>query len=98
MKSVLANGIHVAFEVHGEGDPVLCVHGFPLSRKLWEHMIAPLSARYSLLMPDLRGMGDSDATDDATMATYADDLAALLDVLREKRPVVLVGLSMGGYI
>ena len=53
---------------------------------------------YRLIMPDLRGHGQSEATAEASMGQYADDLAALLDTLGQREPVVLVGLSMGGYV
>ncbi len=92
------NGINLAFEQHGEGEPLLFVHGFPLSGRLWEHVIEPLRDDYKLIIPDLRGMGRSQASESASMATYADDLAGLLDALGESRPAVVVGLSMGGYL
>ncbi|MBK8271072.1 MAG: alpha/beta fold hydrolase [Planctomycetes bacterium] len=98
MSQITVNGIQTAYDVHGSGEPVLFIHGFPLSRRLWQHMVAPLAGRNTLIMPDLRGMGQSQATSDATMATYADDLAGLLDAIGQKMPVVVVGLSMGGYV
>ena len=52
---------------------------------------------YRLIVPDLRGLGLSDAPDLGQHATYADDLAALLEALQVDE-VVLVGLSMGGYV
>lgn len=94
----LINGVHLRYEVHGEGEPVLLVHGFPLSRELWRPLIEPLREQYRLILPDLRGHGESEASAEMSMARYAEDLAALLDHLGERRPVVLVGLSMGGYI
>jgi 3-oxoadipate enol-lactonase len=52
-----------------------------------------------VIVPDLRGFGRSPVGDDpVTMDQYADDLAALLDGLAIREPVVLCGLSMGGYI
>lgn len=92
------NGIDLYYVAHGRGDPVLFVHGFPLTGEMWNPTVERLSNRWSCLVPDLRGHGRSDVSDDATMAAFADDLAGLLDALGEKRPVVLVGLSMGGYI
>src|SRR5690606_32421450 len=53
---------------------------------------------HSLILPDLRGMGQSQVTEAATMTDYADDLAALLDAIGQKKPAVVVGLSMGGYV
>lgn len=98
MKTLKANGLEMAVEIHGSGDPILFVHGFPLSRRLWHHAPALLSEKYTLVMPDLRGMGQSEATESATMTDYADDLAAILDATAPQKPAIVVGLSMGGYV
>ncbi|MBX3393922.1 MAG: alpha/beta fold hydrolase [Phycisphaerae bacterium] len=98
MERMKVNGVELSFEHHGRGTPVLLVHGFPLSSALWQSVISPLAKRHWVIAPDLRGMGQSEATADASMETYADDLSGLLDGLGSKEPVALVGLSMGGYI
>jgi pimeloyl-ACP methyl ester carboxylesterase len=82
----------------GAGRPVLLVHGFPLSRRLWAPQVAELSSRWRVISPDLRGHGASPATGGAyTMAHHAADLIALLERARTG-PVAFVGLSMGGYV
>lgn len=84
----------------GEGMPVVLIHGFPFDSDLWDPQFAELSARYRLVAPDLRGFGRSSpptSRDGYTIGAFADDVAALLDHL-EVPHVVLVGLSMGGYI
>ena len=60
----------------------------------------PFSPPLRVIAPDLRGFGRSRrrGADKVTMADFADDLAALLDALEISEPVVLCGLSMGGYI
>ncbi len=89
--------VETAVDIQGDGRAILFVHGFPLDRTLWRHLIATLSG-WQRIAPDLRGMGLSDAPDDGyTMTDYADDLAALLDALRIEQAVVC-GLSMGGYV
>lgn len=98
MATANVNGIQLVYKIYGSGAPVLFIHGFPLSGALWQHVVEPLQNDYELIIPDLRGMGRSQASDEAGMATYADDLATLLDAITESRPVVVVGLSMGGYI
>ncbi|MEO6067303.1 MAG: alpha/beta fold hydrolase [Gemmatimonadota bacterium] len=91
------NGVSLAVEVRGEGPVVLFVHGYPLDRTLWQHQLGALTG-FRRIAPDLRGLGLSDAPDlGYSMATYADDLAALLDALHADQ-VVICGLSMGGYI
>jgi pimeloyl-ACP methyl ester carboxylesterase len=91
------NCVNLAVEVRGEGPAILLVHGYPLDRTLWQHQLGALTG-FRRIAPDLRGLGLSDAPDlGYSMATYADDLAALLDVLHAEQ-VVICGLSMGGYV
>ncbi|REK12035.1 MAG: alpha/beta fold hydrolase [Planctomycetota bacterium] len=83
----------------GRGMPVVLVHGFPLDYTMWEAQIAFLGSRLRVIAPDLRGFGASDVTPGtASMSQMADDLAALLDALDIDEPVVICGLSMGGYV
>jgi pimeloyl-ACP methyl ester carboxylesterase len=82
----------------GPGQPVLFVHGFPLCGEMWRPTVEQLGGRHRCFVPDLRGHGRSTATDSATIARFADDLAAVLDSYEESRPVVVVGLSLGGII
>lgn len=80
------------------GEPILFIHGFPLTGQMWEPTIAELPEECFCIVPDLRGLGESPACDGASMNAYADDLAELLTALGEKRRVIVVALSMGGYI
>lgn len=83
----------------GQGPPILFVHGFPLDHTMWREQVADLSRDHRCIAPDLRGFGQSTVTEGkVTMEQFADDLAALLDALQITEPVVLCGLSMGGYI
>lgn len=83
----------------GQGVPILFVHGFPLDHTMWREQIADLSSDFRCIAPDLRGFGQSTVTEGTvTMEQFADDLAALLDAMTITEPVVLCGLSMGGYI
>jgi 3-oxoadipate enol-lactonase len=79
--------------------PVLLIHGFPLSSELWDGQIAELSDIARMVAPDLRGHGESHPTEPGFgLERYADDCVALLDDLGLDGPVVVAGLSMGGYI
>jgi 3-oxoadipate enol-lactonase len=91
------NGVTIAYDRVGTGEPVLFLHGFPHSRAIWEPQLAGLACAASCIAPDLRGFGQSEARGPFTMEQYADDAAALLDAERVSQSVV-VGLSMGGYI
>jgi 3-oxoadipate enol-lactonase len=89
----------------GSGIPLLLIHGFPLNRKLWEDQLSDLSDVARVIAPDLRGHGDSPATPASSpnqqvysMDLLADDCIHLLDALNITQPVVVAGLSMGGYV
>jgi 3-oxoadipate enol-lactonase len=91
--------IEMEYEERGEGKPLLLVHGFPLSRMMWEPQISSLSEYARVLAPDLRGHGGSTSTPGAySMDLFASDLHEFLGQMGITEPVVLAGLSMGGYI
>jgi 3-oxoadipate enol-lactonase len=82
----------------GSGPAVVLLHGFPLDRTMWWHQVDRFSSMNRMLAVDLSGFGDSPAREGTcTMADMADDVAAILDALKPG-PVVLCGLSMGGYV
>lgn len=93
----LQEGQSLHYHDEGAGEPVLLVHGFPLSSDLFQPQRAALSARFRVITPDLRGMGRSTAAAEPSMALYADDLVALLDHLGIGQ-VIVGGMSMGGYV
>ena len=96
-------GVRLACEDVGAGPPIVLLHGFPLDHTMWNAQIAALQTRFRVIAPDLRGFGasqlaDGDAENGVGMERYAADVVALLDWLQVKEPVVLAGLSMGGYV
>jgi pimeloyl-ACP methyl ester carboxylesterase len=83
----------------GAGQPLLLVHGFPLSRRMWDDDLEVLKKRCRVIAPDLRGFGESVlGTESFTMERCADDLEELLSGMQVHQKIVLLGLSMGGYI
>ena len=99
MKTESVHAVELAFVDRGSGAPVVLVHGFPLDHTMWDAQIDALSRHYRVIAPDLRGFGRSGVTDGVvTMEQLADDLEALLKVLRIEEPIALCGLSMGGYV
>ena len=82
----------------GAGEAVLLMHAFPLNGRMWEPQLAAFRDRARLIAPDLPGFGLSPARAiGPTLEDYADDVLAVLDARGVGR-VVVVGLSMGGYI
>lgn len=78
---------------------LLCIHGFPLNSAMWEPQVEDLGSYVRVIAPDLRGHGRSDPTPGAyPMSLLAEDCLGLLDYLGIEGPVVLCGLSMGGYV
>lgn len=99
MKRVFARELEFGVIDQGQGSPLVFVHGFPLSHAMWNSQIPVFAGKHRVLAPDLRGFGSSvDTEGTVSMEDFADDLAAILDFLEVKEPVVLCGLSMGGYI
>jgi 3-oxoadipate enol-lactonase len=93
------NQLSLAYDEKGSGIPLLWVHGYPLNKTLWAPQLEGLADITRGLAIDLRGHGESQATSGVyTMDLLADDCAAFLDVLGIHGPVILAGLSMGGYV
>jgi 3-oxoadipate enol-lactonase len=88
----------LAFDDTGGSRPALLfVHGFILDRHVWDDVVPALASESRVLCPDLRGFGESPPPVEGVPYTHADDLAALLDD-RGIDDVVVVGLSMGGWV
>ena len=98
MTVIRIDDIEMAYTDTGMGRPVVLIHGYPFNRSLWNEQVAELSHSYRVIVPDLRGFGESDSSEGpATMNRLAQDVAALMDHLAISRAVV-GGLSMGGYV
>ncbi|MGH2884330.1 MAG: alpha/beta fold hydrolase, partial [Solirubrobacteraceae bacterium] len=56
-----AGGVGIEYQVTGDGRPVVLLHGFPDSGRLWRHQVPALAdAGFRVIVPDLRGYGRSD--------------------------------------
>jgi pimeloyl-ACP methyl ester carboxylesterase len=87
------------YEDQGLGAPVLLIHGYPFNHSLWDPQIKELQKTARLLAPDLRGFGGSDPVRGSyTMDLLAQDCHEFLNNIGVKQPVVVGGLSMGGYV
>lgn len=89
----------LAYDDNGPGPVVVLLHGFPLDRTMWEAQQSTVGATYRLITPDLRGHGQSAAPEGIyTMDDMAEDVIELLNSLGLAEPLVVGGLSMGGYV
>jgi 3-oxoadipate enol-lactonase len=91
------SGTTLNYQEQGTGKPLVLLHGFPLDSRIWREQIGELSDRFRVIVPDLRGFGQSKSNEPFTMASLADDVHALLADIGAL-PCVLGGLSMGGSV
>ncbi len=92
------NGLHQYYEVHGDGRPMILLHGGLGSGEMFGPILPTLSAHHRVITPDLQGHGrtaDIDRPIDERL--MADDVAALIDHLGLDKPDV-VGYSLGGGV
>lgn len=89
--------IDLYYEDHGSGNPVVLIHGYPLSGASWEKQVPDLlAAGHRVISYDRRGFGkSSQPTAGYAYDTFAEDLHQVLSAL-ELQDVALVGFSMGG--
>jgi pimeloyl-ACP methyl ester carboxylesterase len=81
----------------GDGPPVVLLHPFPANHEFWLPVAEVLATKYRVVLPDLRGHGDSGiGQGPATMAKHAADIARVMDDAEVGR-APLVGVSIGGY-
>src|SRR5215831_16376596 len=57
--AVVNNGVQIHYVIGGHGDPVVLLHGWPETWYEWRHVMPALAQRYTVIAPDLRGLGDS---------------------------------------
>src|SRR5262249_15812440 len=83
----------------GSGPPIVLLHGFAVSRGMGDREVKVWSKDFRVVAPDFRGFGDTPlASGDFSMVACAQDVRAVLASLQIDKDVVLVGLSMGGYV
>lgn len=91
-------GVRIAYEIRGEGEPLVLVHGLAYDRRGWGRFPDLLAERYSVVLVDNRGVGESDAPPGPyTVAQMAEDVLRVLDDAGIER-TNLFGVSLGGYI
>jgi len=90
--------IRLYYEVAGEGDPIVFIHGLGSSARDWEYQVPFFAPCYRVVVFDVRGHGRSDKPPGPySVPLFAQDTAALIRAL-EAAPAHVVGISMGGMI
>jgi pimeloyl-ACP methyl ester carboxylesterase len=101
MGRVDADGVAIDYQVTGEGRPVILLHGFPDSGRLWRHQVPALAtAGFQVIVPDLRGYGQSgkpEAVEAYSIPLLAGDVLAVLADLNLTRAHV-VGHDWGAAL
>lgn len=94
-------GVGIEYDVTGEGRPVVLLHGFPDTGALWRHQVPALASHgFEVIVPDLRGYGDSDKPSDVAQYSIpyvAADILAVLDAVGVHRAHV-VGHDWGAAV
>lgn len=98
MPTAKVNGINIYYETHGEGEPLVMIHGTGFDVNAWALQTPDFSERFKVIVFDGRGCGRTSApADPYTVQQMADDTAGLMDAIGVKTAHVL-GFSMGGWI
>ncbi len=98
MPTISASHINLYYEEHGDGQPLVFIHGLGSSTRDWEFQVPEFSKSYRVITFDLRGHGQSDKpAGPNTIPMMAADLAGLFQALRIPS-AHLVGISLGGAV
>lgn len=94
-----ADGIPIAFEVTGSGEPALVfIHGWSCDGRYWRGQVAPFARKHQVVVIDLAGHGHSGlGRDRYSMAAFGEDVRTVVDAVGAGQ-VILVGHSMGGPV
>src|ERR1700687_5755493 len=98
MLTLRSDDAEISYETRGDGPPVVLLHPFPCHHEFWYPLAVALDSRYRLILPDLRGHGDSEIGEGpALMLKQAGDIARVLDAAGVGK-AAFIGCSIGGYM
>lgn len=98
MPSLRSDDAEIFYEIKGRGPAAVLLHPFPAHHEFWLPVIPALESRYRLILPDLRGHGESEiGRGPALMAKHAMDIVRVMDAAGAGRAAFIVS-SIGGYI
>ncbi|MBL6447772.1 alpha/beta hydrolase [Fulvivirga sp. 29W222] len=97
-EAVRVNGKNIYYEVYGEGEPLILLHGYTSSSKAWKSYISDFESNFKVYLVDLTGHGKSDAfKSELSIPSVGEDLNALFAHLELER-VKAIGFSYGGDV
>lgn len=95
---VRSGDANIFYEVLGKGPDLVLLHPFPTNHHIWDPIAERLAARFRVILPDLRGHGDSETGEGpATMAKHASDMLRVCSDIGVEQ-AVFCGNSIGGYV
>ena len=98
MRFATINGVKLSYLIHGEGQPIIFIHGYGAKKEIWKPQIKEICRKYKTITFDLRGTGESDRPDiPYTMKMLAEDIYGLMNEIEIKKAHI-VGRSFGGMI
>ena len=101
-KAVVAEGVSLSFVHEGIGGfPLLLIHGYPETKRIWWRNVEALAAAgFEVIVPDLRGVGDSDLPpdDQLDIVTFSQDLHALVHDRLGHASCVIAASDIGGVV
>jgi pimeloyl-ACP methyl ester carboxylesterase len=97
MSYIAINGTDLFYQVQGEGEPILFIHGTGMSSTIWGEAPGDLATQHKVVLYDRRGHSDSSGRPTGNYHTDAEDAATLLNGLKLARATI-VGWSAGGII
>ncbi|HEX6288382.1 MAG TPA: alpha/beta hydrolase [Herpetosiphonaceae bacterium] len=96
--SIRANDLDIYYQEHGQGRPLLLIHGGALTSESWQLYRAAFAERYRVITPDSRGHGRTrNPTGSMSFGLLADDMVALVQALDLQKPLIC-GYSDGGQV
>lgn len=96
---IQANNFQLCYNDVGEGEiPIICLHGFPFDKSMWDEQLAYFKSTHRIIACDIRGFGQStDEVSTLSIEIFTDDLRDFMDKLFIQKAIIC-GLSMGGFI
>ena len=98
MRFATANGVKLSYLIHGEGKPIIFIHGYGAKKEIWKPQIKDICRKYKTITFDIRGTGESDRPDiPYTMKMLAEDIHGLMKAIKINKTHI-IGRSFGGMI